>query len=143
MSFDLRVNKGDLVIGSDGDLDQIIDIEKLVQDILKLLQTPLGSNVFFQWYGSILTDAMVGQVLDSSITVNLIQQQIKSNLETLQKLQRQQASNGQHLTPGELLAAIQTILVNRSTIDPTRYHIVVKVLTKSFRTAIASLDVDI
>jgi phage baseplate assembly protein W len=143
MSFDLKINNGDLVIGSDGDLDQIQDASKLIQDILKILQTPLGSNVFFAWYGSLLTDVMIGQVLDKSVTTTVIQQQIKTNLETLQRLQRHQLSNGQHLTPGELLAAIREISVHRNTSDPTMYQIVVKVITKAFRTETASLDVEI
>lgn len=143
MSFDLRVNQGDIVIASDGDFDQITDVEKLVQDILKILQTPLGSNVFFPWYGSVLTEVMIGQVLEPAITTNIIQQQIRTNLETLQRLQRQQLADGQQLTPGELLAAIQQVAVNRSTIDPTRYQVVVKVITKAFRTAVASLDVEL
>lgn len=141
MSFDLRVNQGDIVISSDGDFDQITDVEKLVQDILKILQTPLGSNVFFPWYGSVLTEIMIGQVLEPSITTNIIQQQVRTNLETLQRQQRQQLADGQQLTPGELLAAIQQVSVHRSTVDPTRYQVVVRVITRAFRTAVASLDV--
>lgn len=143
MSFDIKISKGDIALGSDGDFEQVQDVQKLSQDILKLLQTPLGSNVFFPWYGSILTDIMIGQVLDQSITIDIIRQQIQTNLETLQKMQRQQVANGQKVTPGELLAAIQTVDVTQSLVDPTRYTIIIKVITKGFRTSEVSIDVNI
>jgi phage baseplate assembly protein W len=141
MSFDLRINSGDLAIGTDGDLSQVQDTEKLIQDILKMLMTPLGGNVFFPWYGSQLTDSTIGQVLDHTMTVSVIQQTIRSNMETLQKMQRQQVANGEPLSPNELLAVIESISVTRNTFDPTYYQIVVKVLTRGFKSAMASLDV--
>jgi phage baseplate assembly protein W len=141
MSFDLRINNGDLAIGTNGDLSQVQDTEKLVQDILKMLMTPLGGNVFFPWYGSQLTDSAIGQVLDHTMTVSIVQQTIRSNLETLQKLQRQQTASGQPLSPNELLAVIESISVARNVVDPTYYQVVVKVLTKGFKSATASLDV--
>jgi len=141
MSFDLRINNGDLVIGQDGDLDQINDLEKLIQDILKILMTPLGSNVSFPWYGSPLTDASIGQVLDKKFIDTMIKQIISSNLETLQKLQKQQAASGQRITAGEMLAAIQSVFIRRNITDPTYWTITVKVLSKGLRGSEATLDV--
>lgn len=141
MSYDLRINEGDLVIASDADLDRVEDNEKLVQDILKMLMTPVGSNVFFPWYGSLLPGTMIGQVIDETFRRTAIEQQINNSLEMIQKLQRQQAADGQRVTPGELLAAIQSVEVNRNVVDPTYFTIHVKVLTKAFTTAVASLDV--
>ena len=143
MSFDLKISRGDIAIGSDGDFDTVQDHEKLIQDILKMLQTPLGKNVFFPWYGSLLTDVMIGQVLDHTMTTTIIQQQIRSNLETLQRMQRDQLSKGQQMTPGELLAAIQRVSVHRNTTDPTNYQIVVRVISKAFRVEEANLSVNI
>jgi phage baseplate assembly protein W len=141
MSFDLRINDGDLVIGTDGDLDPIENLEKLVQDILKILMTQLGSNVFFPWYGSPLTDSSIGQILDARFTNTMVQQVINSNLETLQKMQSQQVASGQRVSADELLAAIQSIMARRNTTDPTYWTIAVKVLSKGFKTTNATLDV--
>ena len=47
MSFDLQIKNGDLQIGSNGDVAQVFDTEKLVQDILKILLTQSGANTFF------------------------------------------------------------------------------------------------
>lgn len=143
MSFDIRIRNGDLSIGQDGDFEKIQDTDKLVQDILKILMCPVGSNVFFPWYGSNLAGTMVGDVFDEVFRKTVIEQQIRSNLETLQRLQRDQASQGQRLSPGELLAAIQEVLVNRNVVDPTFFSISVKVLTKGLRSATAVLDVSL
>lgn len=143
MSFDLRINNGDIAIGSNGDFAIVEDTEKLIQDILKLLMCRIGSNVFFPWYGSNISGSMVGQVLDETFRSEITRQQINSSLETLQKLQRQQAADGQKVTPGELLAAIQGISVERNSLDPTFYTIDVNVLTKGFKTLSATLDVSL
>ena len=121
MSFDLRIKEGDLAIGSDGDLEILSGVEKLVQDVLKILQTPLGGNPFFPWYGSLVSTALVGSVMDFRFTETAAQQQIRSNLETLQRLQRQQLSNGQKVTADEQLAAVQSVVVKRNTVDPTYF----------------------
>ena len=140
MSFDLRINQGDLVIGSDGDLSKVEDVEKLIQDVLKILMTPIGANVFFTWYGSLLSGSMVGQVMDATFRRSAVEQQIRSNLETLQRMQKQQAANGQRVTPGELLAAIQNIQVHRNVVDPTYFTVAVRILTKGFQSATATFD---
>jgi phage baseplate assembly protein W len=141
MSFDLRINQGDIALGQDGDFDTVRDLEKLIQDILKILMTPLGSNRFFPWYGSPLTEASVGQVLDRRFVNTIVENIIRSNLETLQKLQKQQAASGQRVTAGELLATIQDIRVHRNIIDPTYWTIIVRVLSKGLKTAEATLDI--
>lgn len=141
MSFDLKISQGDLSLGQDGDLEQIDESDKLVQDILKILMTPLGANVFFTWYGSPLSETAVGQVLDRTFVNSVVTQIIRSNLETLQKLQKQQSMSGQRVSANELLAAIQSVNINRNTVDPTYWSILVQVLTKGLKSRTASLDV--
>ena len=141
MSFDLKISNGDLVIGSNGDFEIVENADKLIQDILKILMCPLGSNVFFPWYGSSLSGTSVGQIFDEQLKQDIIAQQINSNLETLQKLQQQQMSDGQRVTPNELLAAIQSVSVERNTVDPTFFSIDVNVITKGFQVLTASLSV--
>lgn len=141
MSFDLKIDKGNIAIGQDGDLDRIENTEKLIQDVLKILMTPLGSNVFFPWYGSPLTDVSVGQVLDRKFVVSMIESVIRGNLETLQKLQKQQAASGQRVSAGELLAAIQSIRINRNIVDPTYWTIITRILSKGLKSSDAVLDI--
>ena len=141
MSFDLKISQGDLTLDQDGDLEKVEESDKLVQDILKILMTPIGANVFFTWYGSPLSETAVGQVLDRTFVNSVVTQIIRSNLETLQKLQKQQAMGGQRVSANELVAAIQTVNINRNTVDPTYWSIFIQVLTKGLKSRTANLDV--
>ena len=51
MSYDLKLENGDLRISNTGDLILVIDNEKLLQDAIKILITPLGGNKTHPWYG--------------------------------------------------------------------------------------------
>lgn len=143
MSFDLKISNGDISLGQDGDLEKVEGIDKLVQDILKILMTPVGANVFFPWYGSILTEASIGQVLDKTFVYSMVNQTIRNSLEKLQNLQKNQLANGQSVSANEMLAAIKSIDIYRNTADPTYWSIYLKVLSKGLRVATAVLDVSL
>ena len=132
MSFDLKIQDGDLKIGSNGDLQQVRDTNKLVQDILKIISTQIGSNPFFPWYGSPITKSLLGRSFDYKFVSSIATQQLRSTLETLQKLQKDQIRRNQIVTPQEQLAAIQKVLVERNIVDPRFYTIVLTVLSKAF-----------
>lgn len=141
MSFDFKVVNGDLVIGSNGDFETVTGTEKLIQDILKMLLTPVGSNIFFPWYGSLLSSAMIGSPMDDQFIETAATLQINNSLQTLQSLQRDQLTSLQHVSASELLAAIKEVMVQRSIVDPTYYAISVKVLTKDLKTTTATFEV--
>jgi phage baseplate assembly protein W len=129
MSFDLKIINGDLSI-KNGALEQVIDSEKLVQDILKICLTPVGSNPLFPWYGSLLTRAIVGMTIDPDIVVEMSKSQLTTALENFKNLQGLQVKNLQRISADEQLAGILNIAVNRNALDPRVYEIVIKVLTK-------------
>lgn len=141
MSFDLKVQNGDLVIGSNGDLQQVVDVEKLIQDILKILSTPMGANLFWPWYGSLLTSSAVGSAMDHQFISTAVEQQIRTSLENIQQLQKEQAARNQTVSPQELLAAIQNVVVKRSIVDPTFFSIVVRVVNKAFQSVPVPINV--
>lgn len=144
MSFDLKIKNGDLHISSTGDLQKVQDTEKLIQDILKIVTTPLGSNPFFPWYGSSVSSSLIGNPFSFQFVGNLASSQIRESLETLQKWQNVQTSSGQSVTPYELLAAIQEVKVERNQIDPRYFRIVIKALTKALTsTGNIALDVSL
>lgn len=134
MSFDFKVVSGDLAIGPDGDLLQVIDTEKLIQDILKMVTTPLGSNVFFPWYGSSVSKSLVGAAFDMEFVSTIASGQLTNSMETLQRLQQVQAQR-QAVSPGELIAAIQQISIERNQIDPRFFRILIKVVTRALTSA--------
>lgn len=143
MSFDLKIRDGDLVIGQNNDLDIVENTAKLIQDILKMIMTPLGSNPYFPWYGSPITRSLLGRALDQDFVANVATQQLRSSLERLASLQQSQFRRDQLVTASEQLAAIQHILVERNAVDPRFYTIFLTVLTKAFSRVDIPIEVTI
>lgn len=140
MSFDLKIINGDLAIGSNNDLDKVINTDKLIQDVLKLLMTELGANPFFPWYGSPLSSSVIGTSLDEKFIVSIAENQIRSGIETIINLQREQ-SVSQKVSASELIAAIKAVSVVRNLVDPRMFTVEVEVIAKSLRVAKASFDI--
>lgn len=141
MSFDLRLINGDLVI-KDGDLDIVKDQEKLVQDILKICLTPVGSNVMNPGYGSYLSRTAIGSALDLDIFEGMAKSQLQNSLETLKQLQQiQQNDLLQKVTPQELLASIVDLQVVRNSVDFRLIDVVIKVLNRAFTRVSTSFEV--
>ncbi len=130
MSFDFRIVNGDLGIGTDGDLDKIEDTEKLIQEILKVAHTPLGSNVFYPWYGSPISQSLVGNALDMEFISTVASSQLQSSLENLQRLQQKQALE-QRVTPFEQLAAVKSVSITRNQTDPRYILVIIEALTRA------------
>lgn len=141
MSFDLKIAEGDLQISSTGDLQQVQDTEKLIQDMLKIVTTPIGGNPHFPWYGSSINSSLVGNPFSFQFIGNIASSQIRESIETLQKWQNVQAGSGQTVTPAELLAAIQEVRVDRDPSDPRKFFVVIKALTKALTPAVTAFDV--
>jgi phage baseplate assembly protein W len=129
MSFDLKINNGDFVL-QNGDIQTVINQEKLEQDILKICLTPAGSNVYQPWYGSFLTRSIIGTAIDTSILVQVAKSQLTSCLNNLQNLQAQQVKSFQSVSADEQIAAISNISVVRNTIDPRFFTVKIRVKTK-------------
>ena len=140
MSFDLKVSGGDLVIDTNSDVKTVQDSEKLIQDVLKMLMTEQGSNIWWPWYGSTLAGSMIGSPFESQFISSVAENQIRSSLETLQNLQSDQASR-QTVTPAELLAAIKSVNVQRNQINPTFFSISLSILTKNLTVVNTSFNV--
>lgn len=142
MSFDLKISEGDLVIDADADLAIVENSEKLIQDVLKMLMTPLGTNPWWPWFGSPLAGSMIGSPFDSNFIQSMAENQIRSSLETMQSLQKEQATK-QIVTPSELLAAIKSVNVVRNQIDPTFFQISLSLLTKNLTIANTTFNVSL
>lgn len=129
MSFDLRIEENDLKINPDGSIQTVRDNEKLIQDIIKALLTPIGGNKFFPWYGSSLPANVIGQVLDADFMTSEAERSIQNTLSQLISLQNAQART-QYVSAGEMIAAIRNVSVLRSNVDPRQFEIKVSVLTR-------------
>jgi len=89
MSFDLLLVDGDLKIKG-GDFQIVENSDKLVQDVLKLVSTQLGTNPFFPAYGSPMSQALIGTGYEEEFVQNVASQQLRSSIERLQTAQLDQ-----------------------------------------------------
>jgi len=140
MSFDFRIRNGDLAIGADGDLERIENTEKLIQDILKIVITPMGSNQFYPWYGSRISKSLIGQVFDHEFMSTVAASQLQNALENLQRLQQEQARQ-QRVTPFEQLAAVKGVRIERNQVDPRYFLVVISTVTRALTEANTSLTI--
>lgn len=141
MSFDLKISDGDLQIGKDGDLQKVIRTEKLTQDILKIITTPIGGNVFFPWYGSPITKILIGTSLDTKFVFEMSKSQIITALNRLKDLQVTQSQSYQKTEPAELMGAIKDVYLERNQSDPRYFRVIVTVLNKAFNTVSTDFEV--
>lgn len=131
MSYDLKIVSGDLVI-KNGALQTVVDSEKLIQDILKICLTSVGSNPFHPSYGSFLSRTIVGNAMYTDVIVQIAKSQLNTCLTNLQSLQQLQLQSFQRITADEQISAILGISISRS-IDPRLFNVSIKALTKGFK----------
>lgn len=132
MSFDLKIRGGDLFI-INGQLQTIVDSEKLIQDILKICLTTAGSNPIHPWYGSFISRTIVGNPNYSSILVQIGKTQLNTALQNLKDLQDLQVKSFQRVSADEQISAIQDISINTDSIDPRLFNVVVSVISKGLK----------
>lgn len=133
MSFDLKLANRDLVLNN-GDFQQVVDGDKLLQDVLKAALTDAGSDPMNPWYGSNISRALIGSALPAGISLQMAQSQLQNCLETIKNLQSAQMQNGQKVSADELLAAVMDVSINRNNVDPRIFDVFIKILTKGFKT---------
>lgn len=134
MSFDLKIKNGDLSLGATKDIDIVENGEKLTQDVLKIILTPLGGNPFFPWYGSPISQSLVGAAYETNFIASLASNQLRGAIEKLQNMQKEQMrSTNQIVTAQEQIAAVQNINVERNATDPRFFGIVLTVISKAFQ----------
>lgn len=135
MSFDLALVKGDLAIGADKDLRKVRDNTKLVQDVLKLLHMPLGSDPFFPAKGSTLTEANIGEFVNKQFIEARTEAAILENLQLIQTLQTSQALV-QTVTDGERIETVEEVVVEQDSQDPRQFNIRITVKTGALTTLV-------
>lgn len=142
MSFDLKITNNDLAINVDGTLQTVSNNDKLTQDILKAILTPKGSNIFFPWYGSDLSNRVVGKNLPATLLDIEIKRSIEDSLMNLIALQKNQAVS-QYVSAAETIASINDISVSRNEADPRQFDIYISVLTRKLTVIETSFTVAI
>lgn len=131
MSFDLKLTNGDLSLSNSGEVETVFNVDKLTQDILKIIFTPTNSHILHKWYGSPLSARVGGKVYPQDILESEIQNSVLYALKNLKTLQDLQQKDGQFVSPQEAITKVQDITVNLDSADPRQVFINIRVMTKS------------
>jgi len=142
MSFDLKLSNKNLSLVN-GKLEIVTSSAKLIQDVLKVILTPIGTNPSFPWYGCALIDSISGSQFDPIMRNTLIKSQIETALNNLMGLQSAQRKTAQPVSNAEHIAAISNIAVTQDPGDPRGIIIRLTILTKAFNTVTTSFSVSI
>lgn len=142
MSFDLKIVNNDLSINPDGTVQTVYDNEKLKQDIIKIILTPVGSSAFHRWYGSNIGYRVIGQSLGPEYIEIETKSTIQEALSNLMALQNAQLRE-QYVSPGEQISTILNINLLRDETDPRQYQIVISILTKLLTTVEESFSLQV
>lgn len=132
MSFDFKLKDGSVSI-VDGELEVVQDSEKLIQDVLKICLTPVGSNYLNPWYGSYLSKSVVGSSEDPKLIINIAKSQLSKAIENLKKMQDMQIKNFQQVSADEQISSIRSIDVFQDNNNPGVYNINITIISKGFK----------
>ena len=122
MSYDLKISNGDFVLAN-GDLQTVVDSEKLIQDILKICLTTAGTNPLQPWYGSFLSRSIIGSPQHTTVLVQIAKSQLNTALDNLKDLQTLQVKSFQVVSADEQIAVISNISIVRNQIDPRLFDV--------------------
>jgi len=142
MSFDLKIESGDIKLNLGGSLATVFDNEKLRQDIVKILLTKLGENSYHPTYGSEIGAITIGHIPDQELLELDLESSAQDAINKIMALQRGQ-SRGQFLTPGERIVAVLDISAKKDTLDPRLYNIFISVQTGALTSLTESVTVRI
>lgn len=142
MSFDLKIEGGDIVIGQDGGLTTVFDNAKLRQDVIKILLTKLGENKFHPSYGSEVGVINIGHIPDQELLELDLQASVRDAVNKLIALQRSQ-SRKQFLTPGERIISLLGVSAQRDEVDPRLYSIFLTIQTGALTSISESITIRI
>jgi hypothetical protein len=142
MSFDLKIERGDIKLEPDGSLSLVVNNSKLRQDIIKILLTKLGENKFHPTYGSQVGSIDIGHVPDQDLLESDLKLSVEEAVRKLIFLQGGQ-SKRQYMSPGERIIGILNISAERDTIDPRLYSIFITVQTGELTALTESVTVRI
>jgi len=140
MSFDLKIEGGDIKLSRDGAVDIVFDNNKLRQDIVKILLTALGENKYHPNYGSEVGSLSIGSIPDPELVESDLRSSVYEAIRKLISLQNSQAKR-QFVTPGERIISVLNISVSRDVADPRLYSIFITVQTGAITTITENITV--
>jgi hypothetical protein len=142
MRFDLKILNGDLVIDSTGDLKKVEKTDKLIQDLLKICTTPKGSKRKYPFYGSLISNSLIGSAFPEDFINSYASSQLKDSVQSLLDMQKIQ-QKFQYMSPEESIAALSQISIQRAVNDTRYFLIYVSVINKAFSKTSAEFELNV
>jgi phage baseplate assembly protein W len=103
-----------------GDVVQVQGQDLLLQEVMKIVYTVLGSNRFHTWYGTNVVNAIGKKLTSTGIVQNMILNEVSDAFRRWQTVKRQQEENiGQVVTDEEFPYRLSAVNLQQSDSDPT------------------------
>jgi phage baseplate assembly protein W len=115
--------KNDLVLDYSAGLKTLSNIDKLKQDILKILITERGTNSEDENYGSLLGQQLLGKKQTLATLYASIKREVLTTIKYYQEL------NEDNEDPDERISEVKSLEVTK--LDPRSYEISVVLITES------------
>jgi len=121
MSYDLKLENGDFVIDTQGDVIVLENYDKLEQDLLRLVYTSPGDNPFDEAEGIGAYD-LLGAVIPRDINETLLGKQVYFGIQHMIGQQADQALM-QYVSPEERIATIDGIILHKAELKVLNFEI--------------------
>lgn len=135
MSFDIKIISGDIALGTSGDLQKVENIDKLLQDSLKIVLSDKNKNKYHSEYGSDLNALLIGTpISDNWVSFNKVRQSITNALQILANYQLQQ-TKWQITSLSELIFDVEGTYIEVNKYDPRHLDVTVFLVTQDLQIA--------
>jgi hypothetical protein len=115
-----------------GKLRVLRDEALLQQEVLKMIYTVQGTNVFHPWYGTVLVESLGSKILNGALVQTTLATAVQQGFARWQSIKKQQEEAvGQTVTDREYPYALTNVSVKQSTRDPTVMFVSMTVQNRS------------
>jgi hypothetical protein len=103
-----------------GEIIKLRDEALLQQEILKMVYSIQGTNVFHPWYGTVLVESLGSKILNGALVQSTLTAAIQQGFQRWQSIKKQQEEAvGQFVSDKEYPYLLTNVSVKQSTCDPT------------------------
>ena len=138
MSFGIKLEDKDLVFDGAGKVAIVVNEEKLIQGLDKILRTEQGRNFLHQLYGSTLYN-LIGGKLSSALMTSLLSKNMSGALDYFINIQQNQRLV-QYVSPREIIASVESVIVDRLEARAVSVRVVIRTLQGSQAVALTNIQ---
>jgi phage baseplate assembly protein W len=126
----------------DGQLETVVEEEKLIQEVKKIVTTLVTSNPFHTWYGTSIPALIGGKISNAGFIRTKLMNEITVALTQYASLQRQQARLQEgKVTPGERFSKLLQVQVDQDVTEPTAFNITIAFTNQKRETLVNQMTI--